>query len=237
MSWHLAPSLSVLRSEVNTLWPGRSKVSDGTIGDAAHSARTSDHNPNARRSVNAIDITRSGIDPARLISVAITDSRTNYVIFDRQIWSRSRGFVPRRYTGANPHTGHVHISIRQARDAEQDTRPWGLAASTTTPAPGLPGAGHDNRTDLERLLDSMTKEELEALIYEQANKAVKDNLNAIGGVVYTKTAEVARDREKRDGDIAYVKAAEVARDSRNATADAIADRLRTKLGLDTTAQG
>lgn len=108
---------------------------------------------------------------------------------------------------------------------------------TPTPSPGLPGAGHDNQTDIERLLDSMTRDELEALIYEQANKAVKDNLNAIGGVVYTKAAEVARDREKRDGDIAYVKAAEVARDSRNATADAIADRLRTKLGLDTTAQG
>ena len=237
MSWHLAPSLAVLRSEINAAWPNRSKVSDGTIGDAAHSARVSDHNPNSRRSVNAIDITRSGIDPARLISVAITDSRVNYVIHDRQIWSRSRGFVPRRYTGANPHTGHVHISIRQARDAEQDTRPWGLSTGAPTTSPGVPSTGHDPKTDLERLLDSMTKEELEALIYEQANKAVKDNLAAIGGVVYTKAAEVARDREKRDGDISYVKAAEVARDSRNATADAIADRLRTKLGLDTTAQG
>ena len=108
---------------------------------------------------------------------------------------------------------------------------------TPTPSPGVPSTGHDPKTDLERLLDSMTKEELEALIYEQANKAVKDNLNAIGGVVYVKAAEVMRDREKRDGDIAYVKAAEVARDSRNATADAIADKLRGELGLDTTAQG
>ena len=237
MAWHLAPSLAVLRAEVNATWPARSKVSDGTIGDAAHSARVSDHNPNSRRSVNAIDITRSGIDPARLISVAITDSRVNYVIHDRKIWSRSRGFVPRRYTGANPHTEHVHISIRQARDAEQDTRPWGLSAGAPTTSPGVPSTGHNPKTDLERLLDSMTREELEALIYKQASQAVKDNLSAIGGVVYTKTAEVARDREKRDGDISYVKAAEVARDSRNATADAIADRLRGELGLDDSAQG
>lgn len=110
-------------------------------------------------------------------------------------------------------------------------------ATTPTTSPGVPSTGHDPKTDLERLLDSMDKAELEALIYEQANKAVKDNLAAIGGVVYTKTAEVARDREKRDGDISYVKAAEVARDSRNATADAIADKLRSKLGLGDSAQG
>ena len=130
----------------------------------------------------------------------------------------------------------MHFEINTSADALRRVVA-NLGTTTPTTSPGVPSTGHDPKTDLERLLDSMTKEELEALIYEQANKAVKDNLAAIGGVVYTKAAEVARDREKRDGDISYVKAAEVARDSRNATADAIADRLRTKLGLDTTAQG
>ena len=105
-----------------------------------------------------------------------------------------------------------------------------LGTTTPTTSPGVPSTKPDTRTDIERLLDTMDKNELQALIYEQANKAVKDNLNSIGGVVYTKAAEVARDREKREGDIQYVKAAEVQRDARAATVDAVADRLREELG-------
>ena len=47
MSWTLAPALVQLRQELNARWPGRSKASDGTIGDAAHKARVSEHNPDA----------------------------------------------------------------------------------------------------------------------------------------------------------------------------------------------
>lgn len=132
MSYYLAPSLFALRAEINSRWPSRSKRSDGWIGDAAHSARTSDHNPNSRRSVNAIDVTAAGIDTAELIRVAIADSRVNYVIFNRLIYSRVRNFRAVAYTRSNPHTTHVHVSIRQARDAEQNQASWGIAGSTTT---------------------------------------------------------------------------------------------------------
>ncbi len=43
MSWRLAKSLVSLRNELNTAYGGRSKVSDGSIGDLAHSSRVSDH--------------------------------------------------------------------------------------------------------------------------------------------------------------------------------------------------
>lgn len=135
MSWYLSPSLAVLRAEVDAAHPGRDRRSDGTIGDAAHSARESDHNPNDHGAVCALDVDRDGIDPWRLVAVAILDPRTNYVIFDETIWSRSRQWRPRRYTGPNPHTGHVHISILQAKWAEDDKSPWCYAPAdkeTTT---------------------------------------------------------------------------------------------------------
>ena len=128
MSWHLAPALDQLRAEVNALWPNRSKASDGTIGDAAHSARTSDHNPNARRSVNAIDITASGIDTSKLINAAKAHPSVRYIIHRGRIMNRDIGnFQSRHYGGSNPHNTHVHISIYQSAAAERRTQSWGLA--------------------------------------------------------------------------------------------------------------
>ena len=57
----MAKSLEVLLKQVNAQAPGRSKVSDGGIGDEEHSSRASDHNPNAAGVVQALDLTH---DPA-----------------------------------------------------------------------------------------------------------------------------------------------------------------------------
>ena len=127
MAWHLAPSLAQLRREINTRWPNRDKTSDGTIGDAAHSARASDHNPNSRGSVNAIDIDEDGIDAWGLVALLIADPRVYYVIYEGRIWQRKHGFVPRPYTGINAHRQHIHVSIFQSVAAEQNTAPWGVA--------------------------------------------------------------------------------------------------------------
>lgn len=124
MAWYLAPSLANLRDEVNAKWPNRSKVSDGTIGDAAHSSRTSQHNPNERGSVNAIDITNDGIDVDYLIACAMRHPSTWYVISRGFIYSRTYGFTKRPFTGSNPHNHHVHISILSTKDAEWNETRW-----------------------------------------------------------------------------------------------------------------
>lgn len=131
--YYLAPSLKELRDEIDAKWPGRDKRSDGWVGDTSHQARKSDHNPNARRSVNAIDVTSADINATTLINLCKKDDRVEYVIHKRKIYSRVRNFRAKAYDGPNPHIVHVHVSIRQTKTAEQDTRGWGLA-STTAPS-------------------------------------------------------------------------------------------------------
>lgn len=149
MAWpnypYPAPALDRLRAEVNAKWPNRSKASDGLLGNAAHSARTSDHNPNAHGSVNAMDVTASGIDTDVLIAAAKKHPSVRYIIHKSRIMNRDIGnFRPRYYggKGKNPHNTHVHISLYQRRSAEDDTRSWGLGKpSSSTPAKPKPSKG------------------------------------------------------------------------------------------------
>lgn len=120
----LAPSLVGLRAEINARWPSRDKTSDGWIGDAAHSARESDHNPDDNGMVHAIDVDKDGIEVAVVLAATIGDPRVNYVIHDRVIYSRVRNFRPVPYTGSNPHTKHIHISILYTAQAEQGSARW-----------------------------------------------------------------------------------------------------------------
>ena len=137
MSYFLARSLVQLRNEVNQRWPERSKVSDGWIGDAAHAARKSDHNPDwsapgrRRGVVRALDITARGIDVDLLLKHTTNDSRVAYVIYNRRIYQHSTGWKP--YRGSNPHTSHVHVSIAHTATAENDTKLWfGSAGKAST---------------------------------------------------------------------------------------------------------
>ena len=146
--WRVARSLEVLRAEINAVAPGRSTASDGSIGDAAHADKPSDHNPNQNSVVCARDFTHdpgSGADMHRIARtiVATSPPALKYVIWDRQIWSRSRSAEGwRRYSGSNPHTQHMHVSVGIGPDGQSsgpydDTTPWGVA--TGAPA----GTGDD----------------------------------------------------------------------------------------------
>lgn len=125
MSWRLANSLVVLRKQINEAYPNRSKVSDGTIGDAAHqSDKTSDHNPNAQDVVCAFDITH---DPANELDIDILsntlaqsrDPRIKYMIANKLILvPADYGWTWQPYTGTDPHTSHLHISVYGDYDDE-----------------------------------------------------------------------------------------------------------------------
>jgi peptidoglycan hydrolase-like protein with peptidoglycan-binding domain len=138
--WRLAPSLVALMAEVDARWPDRDKSSDGSIGDQAHAARPSEHNPDRDSDpmptgyVSAVDITKdSTAQVASLIRALLADPRTWYVIHDGHIWSRTHGFGQRNYAGANPHTHHVHVSLMQTRAAADDTEWWGVKVRAPKP--------------------------------------------------------------------------------------------------------
>lgn len=136
MSWRIAKSLEELRTQVNKRAPNRSKASDGSIGDAKHASRSSDHNPHVKDGktgvVTAIDITHDpagGCDSYALAQSLIDsrDVRIKYIISNGKIASGADGpsaWVWRPYTGANPHSHHVHISVRAKKELYDGTAPW-----------------------------------------------------------------------------------------------------------------
>jgi hypothetical protein len=128
MAWRLARGLDKLRSQVNAKYPNRSRKIDGTIGDAKHSARASDHNPRGGI-VHAWDVTHSpatGFDAHAFAERLRTarDPRISYVISNARIFSSTKSpWVWRKYGGSNPHRSHVHVSIRGNPHADS-TKDW-----------------------------------------------------------------------------------------------------------------
>jgi hypothetical protein len=124
----IAKSLDTLRAQVNIAYPGRSKSSDGWIGDAAHRARKSDHNPNQAGVVQALDITHDpahGLDAGKLAQSLLDshDERIKYVISNRRI-GYSSDWQWRPYSGTNAHTQHCHVSVKDAAVLYDDPRRW-----------------------------------------------------------------------------------------------------------------
>lgn len=130
MGWRLVGSLKRLLAEVNSIAPQRSKASDGTIGDTAHSARRSDHNPEGDGTVDALDITHDpahGCDVDKIFAriIANKDPRVKYLIRNDRIMGGRLGPSPwvwREYNGSNPHTKHGHISVLD--EGQDDPSPW-----------------------------------------------------------------------------------------------------------------
>ena len=111
----LAGNLDKIRSIVEHCYPG---IEVGWIGNPAHQAEASDHNPDSRGVVHADDLMFE--DDVRfnhgapatlkwLLTPGVRDS-LQYVIHDRGIWSRSWGWTRHAYDGTDPHTNHIHVS-------------------------------------------------------------------------------------------------------------------------------
>ncbi len=152
MSWRLAKSLIKLREQINAAYPSRDKTSDGTIGDTAHRNRKSDHNPNDKGVVCAIDIDED-LRGNRTLEQVITairasrDKRVKYIIYEGRITEPGSDLQRwKKYTGANPHSHHAHISVNSDPRLYDDARDWSLDGT----AQQLPAATQSSLPVLRR---------------------------------------------------------------------------------------
>jgi hypothetical protein len=133
----LAKSLEQLRDQVDAIAPNRNTSNDGWIGDEAHAARVSDHNPDAAGVVHALDITKDtahGVDVQKIADdiIASDDKRVAYLIHagrianpDIQNWKwRARN------KGPDDHAEHLHISVKSDPALADDVSPWPVQASS-----------------------------------------------------------------------------------------------------------
>ena len=123
----LSKAAETFREQVNDCFPDRKRTSDGWIGDARHSARVSQHNPNERGEVCAIDIDarlsdQEGISHAladQLRLAAKKDKRISYIIHAGKICSAKSLWRWVKYRGINPHDKHIHISFKPNQTGEK----------------------------------------------------------------------------------------------------------------------
>jgi hypothetical protein len=139
-----------LRDQLNQRFPGRDKSSDGWVGDSAHQARKSDHNPDKNGWVHAIDIDENmGKGAGRrgatarefadqLIKLAREGKdrgRLKYVVYENRIASGSykdKFWVWREGNWGHQH--HIHVSFTEK--AQNDNAEFDLPIfSTEDPAP------------------------------------------------------------------------------------------------------
>lgn len=122
-----------LRKQIDLRWPNRDRRSDGWIGDKAHQARQSDHNPDLNGWVRALDIdadlTKSGgrerawLLANELREYALADlegsRRIKYIVYMDQICSGTykKTFWQWRGKGYG-HFSHIHVSFFPAGDTD-----------------------------------------------------------------------------------------------------------------------
>lgn len=163
MGYTIPPACTAIIKDANRVAPGRSRASDGTIGDLRHQAQgsKSDHNPDANGIVHAVDITNDpahGMDTwkwAQTIAarmVAGLERRVEYlvsndgkgdVIFHPAVSNTWR----RQSSTGNEHANHLHTSIRHTAAAENDTTQYfvdGAAPAKQTDAPAITNTTEDD---------------------------------------------------------------------------------------------
>jgi hypothetical protein len=124
-----------LRRQVDQAFPKRDRRSDGWIGDKAHQARQSDHNPDARGWVHALDIDadlygpkRPGVgrDTAWVLAEQLREyarrkrpgsERLKYIVYRDQICSGTYPSTFWTWRGKGyGHMSHIHVSFTAAAE-------------------------------------------------------------------------------------------------------------------------
>jgi hypothetical protein len=142
--WRVGKCLLVLKKQIDGIAPRRNRASDGTIGDRRHCGGpnpSSDHCPKVRDGntgvVTAMDITHDpgeGCDAEKIAESirADRDPRVKYVIWNKRIFASypvdgKQPWTWRAYGGSNPHTKHVHVSVKADKANYDSQEAWNLS--------------------------------------------------------------------------------------------------------------
>lgn len=139
--WILTLGLQNLRGQINDWAPDRDHTSDGTIGDAAHEAEMSGHNPDdtagskaewngdpdSTPEVRAFDCDidfRNGATAQQLVdhvrALPGISSVLRYMIYNRKMYHERDDWAPTAYTGPSAHTEHIHFSGAWSQAADNN---------------------------------------------------------------------------------------------------------------------
>ena len=121
--WILNPAVDALCGQVEQAFP-KAHAADGTVASQSHDAvnPSSDHRPYPYTGpgvVYAVDVGETTEDDGELLAEELRrcrDPRLRYVIHESRLFSSyatgSRAaWAWGKYTAANPHTDHVHVSV------------------------------------------------------------------------------------------------------------------------------
>ena len=195
-SWRPSRCLATLLAQVKATAPkDRDTQLDAFKGDAAHAARRSDHNPDSKGIVRALDVTKdlsAGVDTFAMLDhfrvrkeLRVRFCIANGKIFGNEEFCRSNPKLKmtpwqwHRYTGPNGHHMHGHVStVRDDRVAD-DTSPWPLVLKAPTAPPGdkvepMPTLRRGSKGVAVQLLQGKLKIDIDGHFGPRTEKAVKE---------------------------------------------------------------
>ena len=136
-TWKLVAGGEVLRSQINNRWPNRDKRSDGSKGDSAHAARPSDHNPDSKGLVHALDIDED-LNGSKNDNTWFSDQLIAYararkpgserllnVVYENRVASGT--YASNYWTWRNGDYGHdIHMHISFSTKGESDAMKFNI---------------------------------------------------------------------------------------------------------------
>jgi hypothetical protein len=139
----LTLGLQNLRRQVDAVFPGRDKKSDGWIGDQAHQLNTSGHNPDDTSGSKAAwngdpdtvkevrawdmdsDLRTPGVDAQDVVDhlrkLPGLASVCRYMIYNHRDYHSRNGFAPTAYSGPSPHEEHIHFEGAWSQAGDNNT--------------------------------------------------------------------------------------------------------------------
>lgn len=130
--WYPVAGITTLRGQVDKRWPTRDKRTDGILGDSAHAARISDHNPDSKGAVHALDLDKdlrgSKYDVEWFADQLIAYPRNkkpgsqrfkNIVFQDRVASGTYRDHYWTWRNGDYGHFDHIHVSFTTAGESDK----------------------------------------------------------------------------------------------------------------------